>query len=325
MALQPSPFRSILVPLDGSPLAEQALPLAADLAGRAGAKLRLALVHRVPPAPLDPASARMFTAMELATRKSERSYLRALQTRLREGGTRLSSAVTLTGAVGQTLTGYVRELGLDLVVMATHGRGGLRRAWLGSVADHLVRSLEVPVLLVRPSDGGRPAKAPAVERILVPLDGSSLAEEALETAAELARLWQAEVSLLQVVSPVVTVPDPMFAAPSAYDQDMTALCLKQAEEYLDDLVGELRAKGLRASCAAMVGWSAAETILTAARPERASLIVLASHGRTGLSRLALGSVADKLIRGSDVPVLVRRPAGRRTKGRARDRKASGGR
>jgi len=131
----PSSFRTILVPLDGSPLAEQALPLARRLAERAGSKLRLALVHQIPAAPLDPGAAKLFTSIELSTRKSERSYLRSLQAKLRQEGVRLASAVTLSGPVGPALAQYVQELGIDLVVMATHGRGGVRRAWLGSVAD----------------------------------------------------------------------------------------------------------------------------------------------------------------------------------------------
>lgn len=316
MAPVVSPFRSLLLPLDGSSLAEQALPLATDLAARSGGKLRLALVHQVPPPPLDPAAARVFTAVELATRKSERAYLRGIQAKLKEGGIRLSSAVTMKGPVGPTLARHVRELGLDLVVMATHGRGGLRRAWLGSVADYLVRNLEVPVLLVRPRDGEPAPTVAKAARILVPLDGSALAESALDHAAELARLWQAEVSLLQVVLPVLTVPDPMFATPSSYDQELTSAGLRQARDYLEDLTEGLRRRGLQASCAAVVGWNAAEAILAAARPEQASMIVIASHGRGGLTRLALGSVADKLVRGAEVPVLVQRPAGRQGRGRA---------
>ena len=89
----------------------------------------------------------------LATRKAERAYLRRIQAKLREGGIRLSSAVTLTGDPGPALAQYAGEMAIDLVVMATHGRGGIRRAWLGSVADHLIRHLEVPVLLVRPTEG----------------------------------------------------------------------------------------------------------------------------------------------------------------------------
>lgn len=314
MARDPAPFRTVLVPLDGSPLAEQAVPLAARLAQRAGSKLRLVLVHQLPSAPLDAVAAKLFTSIELATRKAERGYLRAVQARLRDGGTRLSSAVTLTGTPGPALVRYVRELGVDLVVMATHGRGGLRRAWLGSVADHLIRNLEIPVLLVRPREGEEaPAGATEASQILVPLDGSPLAEEALEAAAALARVWDMELVLLQVVSPVLLSMDPALPLPSAYDVELTAMVRTQAQDYLDDLVERLHGEGLRATGAAVVGWSAVASILDVARPESVALVVLATHGRGGLRRFALGSVADKLVRAADVPVMVYRPGGRARK------------
>jgi nucleotide-binding universal stress UspA family protein len=305
MTFDPRPFRTIMVPLDGSPLAEQALPVATDLAARAGSKVRLVLVHRVPSAPINPASAHLFTAIELASRKSERAYLRAVQARLREQGVRLSTAATLTGPVGLALAEHVRELRTDLVVMATHGRGGVRRAWLGSVADYLVRHLEVPVLLVRASEGTQRGG-----RILVALDGSALAEQALETATAMARFRDAEVSLIQVVAPVLEVPDQMLAMPTSYDQVLTGECRDQAQDYLDDLAERLRADGLRATAVAVVGWSVADTLLEAASAADVTMIVIATHGRGGLKRLALGSVADKLVRAAEVPVLVHRPAGR---------------
>ena len=318
------PFRSILVPLDGSDLAEQALPLALRIAQRTRGKLRLVLVHQLASAPVDVVSAKMFTSVELATRKSERAYLRGVQARLREGGARLSSAVILTGAVGPALATHVRELGVDLVVMATHGRGGLRRAWLGSVADHLIRHLNVPVLMVRPKEEGMPQEGKPANQILVPLDGSPLAEEALGPAAELARLWDAELTLLQIVYPVILSSDAILPVPSAYDEELTGLYRTQVQDYLHDLVEQLKAEGLRAAGVAVVGWNAADSILEAAHGPRVAGIVLATHGRGGLRRLALGSVADKLVRGANVPVLVYRPAGRRTtKGQPRRRSGSG--
>jgi nucleotide-binding universal stress UspA family protein len=310
MPRDPSPFQSILVPLDGSPLAEQAIPLASRIAQPAGSKLRLALVHQLPAAPLDAASARMFTSIELATRKSERSYLRAIQARLRESGIRLSAATTLTGgSPGPTLAEYARDAGVDLVVMATHGRGGLRRAWVGSVADHLVRSLEIPVLLVRPTEGQAPAGAAGAGSILVPLDGSPLAEQALDAAMALARLWDREVMLLYVVAPVVMSIDGAVPMPSAYDEELTAMARAQGQDYLDDVVERIRAQGLRATGVAVIGWSTVGTILDAAPVGRVAAIVLATHGRGGLRRVALGSVADKLVRAAEVPVLVYRPTG----------------
>jgi nucleotide-binding universal stress UspA family protein len=304
-------FRSVLVPLDGSPLAEQAVPLAAEIAQRAGAKLRLALVHELSPPPFDSQAAKLFTSIELASRKAERAYLRGVQARVRQGGTRLSSAVTLAGAVGPALAGYVRELGIDLMVMATHGRGGLRRTWLGSVADHLIRHLEVPVLLVRSPEGQpAPARAAGPGQIMVPLDGSPLAEEALDAAARIARLRDAELTLVQVVRPVLLSADPALPLPSAYDEELTTMWRSQAQDYLDGVIERLQGQGLRASGAAVMGWSATDSILDLARPERVGMIVIATHGRGGLRRLALGSVADKVVRGADVPVLVYRPSGR---------------
>lgn len=313
-------FRSILVSLDGSPLAEQALPVASRIAGAVGGKLRLALVHQVPPAPLDPAGAKLFISMELDSKKWERGYLRAQQARLRGEGMALSSAVTLAGPVGPALAQYVREMGVDLVVMATHGRGGLRRAWLGSVADYLVRHLEVPVVLVRPIGPGV-AAPPERGQILVPLDGSPLAEEVLRPAATLARALGAELNLVQVVFPVLTVMDQALPLPATYDSKLTESCRASAQDYLDDIVERLQGEGVRATGAAVVGWNTVDSLLDIARPERVSLIAIATHGRGGLRRLALGSVADKLIRAADVPVLVHRPAGR---GKAKSRVTVGG-
>ncbi len=310
MTRDPSSFRSILVPLDGSPLAEQAIPLACRIAQPAGSKVRLALVHQLPAAPLDPAAASLFTSIELATRKSERSYLRGTQATLRERGVRLSAAVTLTGDPGRALAEHVRDLGVDLVVMATHGRGGLRRAWLGSVADYLIRTLQIPVMLVHPTDGRASPDAPAGGCVLVPLDGSPLAEEALGPATTLAKLWDAELVVLHAVAPVVLSIDGLAPMPSAYDEELTALSRTQAQDYLDDIVERLRLQGARASGAAVVSWSAVDAILEVGKPGRTAAIVLATHGRGGLRRMVLGSVADKLVRVGEVPVLVCRPTGR---------------
>ncbi|HEU4524197.1 MAG TPA: universal stress protein, partial [Gemmatimonadales bacterium] len=149
-APQADRFRSILLPLDGSPFAEQAIPWAAAIARKARARLRLVFAHQPPvPPPRDQSSMRLYTRIELAVRKSERDYLRGAAARIRKsGGIQLATA-TLTGAPGPALAEYAREVGTDLVVMTTHGRGGLQRMWLGSVADHLVRSLEIPLLLIR--------------------------------------------------------------------------------------------------------------------------------------------------------------------------------
>jgi nucleotide-binding universal stress UspA family protein len=315
-------FRSILVPLDGSPLAEQALPLATRIALQSGAKLRLVLVHQLPTRKEDLMSAKTMASLELAGRKADRDYLRRIQDGLRQRGVKLSSEVTLRGAIGPQIARYVREMGVDLVIMGTHGRGGVRRAWLGSVADYLLHHLDVPVLLIRPTEADGSKIFGKGNQILVPLDGSPLAEEALEPAGALARLWNAEVSLLRVVVPVVVSYDAAMVMTSTYEAELTELCRKDAQDYMDSAAERLREQGLKATGVAVVNWNVAETILGAARPDEVGLIVIASHGRSGLRRFVLGSVADKLVRGADTPVLVHRPTGRAAKKRQPRRAAA---
>jgi len=310
MSAHGNPFHSIMVPLDGSPLAERALPLATELARQKGAKLRLVLVHEPPPAPRDALAANMFVAIDRVNQRGERGYLRSIQRRLREDGIRLSAAVTLTGTPGPALAEFARETGTDLVVMATHGRSGIGRAWLGSVADYLVRHLDLPILLVRaPEPPTTSVPERAARQILVPLDGSALSEQALEPACRLAQAWRAELTPVNIVFPVMPVTDGNLPLPSTYDGNATEQCRQDAQQYLDGVGERVREWGVRAEGIAMVGWSAAGALLDLARPEAVRAIVLATHGRGGLRRWALGSVADKLIRAAEVPVLVVRPEG----------------
>jgi nucleotide-binding universal stress UspA family protein len=308
MTSSPRQFRSILVPLDGSPLAEQALPIAVAIAERARSKIKLVLVH--PPLLLmEPGPA--YTKLELAMQKADREYLRSLVGRLRERLGRALSSAVLQGPVALTLARYVRELGTDLLVMTTHGRGGMQRAWLGSVADQLIRTSEVPILVVRPREGG-PESFVGLTEVFVPLDGSPLAEAVLEPAAALARLWDAEISLVQVVRPVVLTSDPPLPFPTGYSDQVTAIRRESAQDYIRDVAERLRESGVKASGVAVIGGGTADTLLDLARPERVSLLAVATHGRGGLRRLVLGSVADKLVRAAEVPVLVVRPTGRRS-------------
>lgn len=273
-------YRSLLVPLDGSPFAEQALTFAIEIAQAARASVRLTLVHQAPPHkgpdPEDHA-----TKTLLALRKGERSYLKAVAARVEElTGTRVT-AVTLNGAVPSALRDHIDRTSVDLLVMTTHGRGGIERAWIGSVADALVRSIHVPMLLVRPAEGAPAAAGFKVFRILIPLDGSALSEQVIPPAVALARLLGAELSLIRLA--------------------------EQANEYLDALAGTLRSEGLQVTTASPVASSVAAGILDLAQDPGVGMIALATHGHGGLRRALLGSVADKIIRASHVPVLVCRP------------------
>jgi nucleotide-binding universal stress UspA family protein len=202
-------------------------------------------------------------------------------------------------------------MGPEIVVMTTHGAGGIRRAWLGSVADQLVRSLETPMLIVRPGEGDQAAAGVAALReILVALDGSKRAEAVLPPAATLAILLKAKLALVRVVHPVVPYTDPVRPFPVGFDEELTRLSRAEAQDYLDDVSEWLNATGVSASGAAVVGGSAFQAIQEAARAPGTGVIALATRGRGGLPRLLLGSVADKLVRGGELPVLVTRPKGK---------------
>jgi nucleotide-binding universal stress UspA family protein len=284
--------------------------MAVAIAERARARLKLVLVHK-PSVMMEPGPA--YAKVELALQKADREYLKNVTARVRERlGRAVSSAMIEGTSVVQTLSVYMKELGAELVIMTTHGRGGVRRAWLGSVADQLIRGSEIPVIVIRP--GEKEARVDAgFKEIVVALDGSPLAEAALEPAMAVARLWDSEIFLMQVVEPVILTDSAHLTFPSGYSDMATAIRREAAQDYIQDVAERLRESGVRATGAAVVGGAVSETIIDLAAPERISLMAVATHGRGGLKRLLLGSVADKLVRGAKVPVLVVRPAGRRAR------------
>jgi nucleotide-binding universal stress UspA family protein len=309
-ALEPLRIRSVLVPLDGSPFAEQALPWAIAIARKARARLRLGLVHQLPsPPPLDEVSTRLYARIELMLKRSQRDHLHGIAARIKAEQPVQVTTAMLQGAPASAIRDYIRDIGVDLVVMTTHGRGGVQRAWLGSVADQLVRSVEIPLLLIRPKEGVT-AAIPRVEQILVPLDGSRRAEAALPPALTVASVLGARLALIQAVLPVVIATDPPTTFPMGFDEELTALQRADAQDYLDGLAEQLTGLGVPASGAAVLGGSVFGTIEAAARVPGTGMVALATHGRGGLRRLVLGSVADKLVRGAEVPVLVTRPRGK---------------
>jgi nucleotide-binding universal stress UspA family protein len=225
---------------------------------------------------------------------------------------RVTSALR-DGPVAEALCAEAATAAADLVVMATHGRGPWSRFWLGSVADQLLRRLTVPVLLVRPREGG-PDRAgePVLRRVLIPLDGSDAAEQALRPATELGGLMQAEYTLLGAVEPFI-VPDRRLGgnAVAGWNPELAQAAAAGAAAYLEHMAGRLRARGLGVQVRVVVNRPAAAAILEEARAGVSDLIALATRGRGGSARLLLGSVADKVIRGGDGAVLVVPPGAAR--------------
>jgi nucleotide-binding universal stress UspA family protein len=295
-------FRTILVPLDGSRLAEQALPLALPLARRAGSALRLALVHR--PDSGGPQA-------DVAAFRAQQAYLEQTAHRIRQLGVPLvTTEVIEDGPIAPALCAYADAVGADLVVLTTHGRGPLSRFWLGSVTDELLRTAPLPLLVCRPTDDGPPDPGAGrrFRRILVPLDGTEAAEAALAPAAALARQFGAGLLLFRVVVPApVLVQNWVASAVSAMEGPILEELTAQARADLLRAARRFRAEGLTVEVRVAVNVSPAAAVLEAAPV--ADLIALATHGRSGAARLFLGSVADKVVRGAPCPVLVvRSPA-----------------
>jgi nucleotide-binding universal stress UspA family protein len=184
--------------------------------------------------------------------------------------------------------------------MATHGRGSLAPLWLGSVADYLLRTVSVPILLVRPSD------VPCWFRaVLVPTDFSADSLAILEPVTRFARLTQAHVTLLHVVGLNGQNGGPPYR--QRHPPDAVPVLTADAQHRLDQLADRLRADGLRAAARVVAGRDIAGTILAQIGATPADFLALTTHGAGGFRDRLLGSVADKVIRSSTAPVLVLRP------------------
>lgn len=298
---------SILVPLDGSPFGEHALPLALRLAQRMGAEVHLVHVHLpVRPAPYAEGLPAYNGQLEEEARTREEQYLASLANRAAETAGVVVRRALLDGPVAPALSRYAEETAIGLVVMTTHGRGGLSRAWLGSVADALVRQVSVPVLLLRPGKNAAEEPEPREFRhILIPLDGSKLAESVLGTAVAIGRLSDAEYTLLHVVEPPFVLGPPRSAVLVEPGEESEAHA-RWSDEYLTRVAGRLHDAGLRVRAVVETYPNAAQGVLDYARTHDIDLIAMSTHGRVGFSRIALGSVSDKVLRGAEVPVLLQR-------------------
>jgi nucleotide-binding universal stress UspA family protein len=300
-------YHRLLVPLDGSPFAEQALPLALGIAGRAGASLRLVRVHvlyalQEPAAswgPYDP-------EMERLCQDQEQSYLDGVVQRLARVSAVPVTADVVQGPAGDAILEEARACKAALVVMTTHGRGPLTRLWLGSVADELARRATVPVLLLRPQEGiPGPPQSAAFSHGLIPLDGTPLAERMLEPALELGRLTGARYTLLRVVVPSLFAGhDPTLDSPTGGGEAMLARRQREAQEYVGAVASRLRGQGFPVEACVVTAFHPATAILDKARRVGADLIALTTRGHRGIKRWLLGSVADKVVRGATTPVLV---------------------
>jgi nucleotide-binding universal stress UspA family protein len=297
---------SILVPLDGSPFSARALPVAAAMARRTGARLHVVTVldpsAYVPFVPGEVLVPVMDTEALAARRTADEAAIRAEAERLRAEGVHAEGRL-LEGTVVEALAEGALAVHADLVVMTTHGRSGLERLWLGSVATSFLQRAPCPVYLVRP-EGPAPAEPLPTGEMLVPLDGSPFADSMLPRAADFAKSLGLSLRLFTVAIPHA-VPMAPFGTEAllADESDLT----RQEHDARERLEALARAMPVPCTVSVATDMTATRAIVDeAARPE-VGLVAMATHGRTGIARLVLGNVADSVLRSAPKPMLVYRP------------------
>jgi nucleotide-binding universal stress UspA family protein len=293
-------LRKILVPLDGSAFGERAIPFAAAIVERTGCAM--SLVHVRLPVPFAPegVDAKTFEG-------TSEQYLAGVESRLAQTATYEFTAELIHGRVEEALADRIETSEADLVVMATHGRGPFSRFWLGSVAEAIIRRVTCPVLLVRQCRDREAAPGgDCFRHVLVPLDGSPAAEQVLEPALTLGTAFEARYTLVRAAT--VSVPLPLIEDPGSVAPMLEKQERDRAVAYLEGVATRLRDRGAEVEIAVPSAVHAAEGILSHAVRNLADLIAVTTSGRGGVDRGRIGSVADKIIRGAETPVLVLKPS-----------------
>lgn len=302
-------YKVIMAPTEGSDSERAAISVAVKLAQRFDADLRLV---RVQTAPLVIENVVRPPVLEIAeqTLRDERlarlRKLEALGTELRVlGDIRVITALE-DGPIAPTLRDYAKKFNVDLIVMSSHSRGGMKRIALGSITDYLLRQANIPVLVVKaPASfiGATPEET--VSRIIVPLDGSALAEQILPEVAALALRLNSTVSLLHVLTPA-TYSQKEIMQPGLpwWDSDIAT-----ADAYLVRAASYLTEAGVTVSKDVVLSDDVATAILDYAGRTRADLIAIATRGKGGMSRFLFGTVADEVTRKSTSSLLIFHPKG----------------
>ena len=312
---QPGKDKTILVPLDGSGFAETIIAHAITMAATTQSKIRLLRV--VPPLtliePMGVGFAPSSSVWEAWAEEPARArlYLSGLDELLKKRGLEADAdMVVLQGDPASSIVEYAKEHPeVAMIAMSTHGRSGISRWVMGSVAEKVLHSSPVPLLLVRAQERdtlvGDATQFPVHQyrTILVPLDGSSLAEQALEEAQKLATQLSATLQLVSVIPPVENWEMVAAASMPVWVENAEQEQTESVTTYLQTVAERLRAEGLSVQEEVDYG-EPAEQILRRSETGAADLIVMCSHGRSGLQRLWLGSVAMKVMHAATVPVLL---------------------
>jgi nucleotide-binding universal stress UspA family protein len=287
-------MKQILVGLDGSPLAETILPTVRKLARRSNAEIALLHVVHIPKTFPAEAGVALDEIVE-RERRDAASYLRRVEKAIAADGIAVRTAVVI-GEVAEEIVRFAAHDDIDLIALATHGRSGLRRWLYGSVADAVLHMQTRPLLLLRPS-----LETPAldIDRVVVALDGSPLAEQALVPACDLARSLALPLELLHVVDPL----QPTFAAGAAGYGRIQRILEHGAETYLAEVAARERGPGLTVETLRLNG-APAEIIAQHLQAHPQSLLVIGTHGRGGWRATIIGSVARRVVLLASAPILL---------------------
>jgi nucleotide-binding universal stress UspA family protein len=297
-------FKNILFPTDFSEASEQALDQAMLMARDHGATLHMLHVtvllgddpHN--PAFHFPDTGEIFDRVHQLCN----SDMAKLADRLPQDSVEVVQAQVRNPSAATGILEYVKDNAIDLVVMTTEGRRGLRRALMGSVASKVVQLAPCPVLTVRESDPPREAKR--IAKVLVPVDFSMPSQQALKVALDVAQRHGAALEALHVVEDFSNFPS--FYRSSMPSSDAEDTLGKQAEEQLSELMrrlGREREQGMPETTVAHTHGKAADAVAAHADKTGADLIVIATRGLTGLSRVLIGSTAERVIAMADCPVM----------------------
>ncbi len=293
-------FTHLLVPLDGSSLAEQALPAAAYLARLTSAHVTLLhLIERNPPDEVHHHDRHLTNATEAT------AYLDEVRERAFTDVTvECHVHTTEIDDVARAIVEHISELAPDLVVMCTHGQGGLRRRLFGSKAQQVIALNNTPMLLIPPAPDARAGFR--CTRIVVLLDGNVEHEEGLRTSGELARLCQAALHLVYVIPTVDRLKGDDLATGRLMPHTMAVILDMQQEEaaeYLGCHIVDLREAGLTVSAEVARG-EVVKTILDAAKRQQADLIAFGTHAKSGMDAIWEGSLTPVISDRSPAPLLL---------------------
>jgi nucleotide-binding universal stress UspA family protein len=289
-------FRKILCPIDFSPGAQRAMRVAARVATESEAELTLVHAWYVPPMEF----AGEYSLSGDVMQQMSDGAAQALDAATREVqalGVKRVTSTLVTGLPWSKIVELAGDPEVDLVVVGTHGRTGLARVLLGSVAETIVRHAPCSVLTVRPDREATP-----FSHVLCPTDFSEASRQVIELASSLVRPGGTGLTLLHVVEP------PVAYSEEPYRPELSSELEKRSAAELDRRATELRsAIAVPIVTRTRTGWPGAEILAALDRDRSYDLVVMGSHGRTGLKRLVLGSVAEKVVRHAPCPVLIARP------------------